>query len=74
MFGSYVDHVEAFTLANTYGFSLPRSVSPARTRSQAAGKFEPDRREGESVRSMKIAHWFDKTNIIIQYHPAELEI
>lgn len=73
MFGSYVDHVEAFILANLYGLSPPRAVGPAKSRPQASGKFEPDRREGESVRSMKVAHWFDSTNVIVQYRPAELE-
>lgn len=62
----------AYTLATTYGFSPPRKVGPARLRQTNAGKYE-------SVgvvfgeRCFLLAHWFDKTNILIKFDPFALE-
>ena len=64
---------EAFCLANTYNFTPPRKVGPARLRITDPGKFEPDHDEEAETRCMVFAHWLDKTNVIIQYVPAELE-
>jgi len=36
------------------------------------GKYEPDHRTGESLRTLLLANWRDKTNILVQYHPDEL--
>jgi len=68
----YVNDHEAYTLANTYGLNPPRKVGPARLRRTDAGKFEPDHNETAETRCMVLAHWLDKTNIIVQYKPAEL--
>ena len=52
---------EAFVLAKYYGLA-PLSE----------GKYEPDRRQGEELRSMILANWKDATNVLIQYRPDEL--
>jgi hypothetical protein len=64
--------IEAFCLANTYGFNPPRKTNPARLRIQNTGKYEPDHVPEASTRTMVLAHWIDKTNILIKYNPAEL--
>lgn len=64
---------EAYTLANVYGFNPPRKERGGRLRYQNTGKFEPDRNLGEETRSMILASYLDKTNILIQYNPADLE-
>jgi len=64
---------EAHTLANVYGFNPPRKERGGRLRYQNTGKFEPDRRLGEETRSMILASYLDKTNILVQYRPADLE-
>lgn len=69
----YIDDKEAFILANTYNMSPPRKVGPARLRIQDAGKYEPDCKGNAETRTMTLAHWMDKTNILVQYNPAELE-
>jgi hypothetical protein len=63
---------EAFILAFTYGFNPPRASGPARLRGQNLGKYEPDHNPYASTRSMVLASFVDKTNVIIQYKPAEL--
>ncbi|MBA7482933.1 hypothetical protein ES707_18437 [subsurface metagenome] len=70
---SYINDKEAFCLANTYNLSPPRAVYPARTRRTNTGKYEPDLDEAAETRCMVLAHFADKTNIIVQYVPAELE-
>jgi len=69
---SYKNDKEAFILANTYGLCPPRAVYPARSRRINTGKYEPDHNEAAATRCMTLAHWFDKTNILIQYKPDEL--
>jgi len=70
---SFVNDNEAFCLANTYNLTPPRAINPCRNRRTSAGKYEPDRKEFEETRTMVLAHWFDKTNILVKYTPAELE-
>jgi len=69
----YQNDIEAFCIANTYGFSPPRRSGPARLRRVDSGKYESDCMQGQPTRSMIFAHWQDHTNILIQYHPADLE-
>jgi hypothetical protein len=69
---SYVNDAEAFCLANTYNLSPPRATNPRRLRNVNAGKYEPDHNESAETRCMTLAHWQDKTNVIIQYAPLEL--
>ena len=63
---------EAYCLANTYGFNPPRKVGPARLRIQDTGKYEPDHLYNGVTRTMVLASWLDKTNILIKYTPADL--
>lgn len=65
---------EAYILANTYGFNPPRKRGPARLRIVDTGKFEPDHNYAGETRTMVLASWVDKTNILIKYVPAELDI
>jgi hypothetical protein len=69
---TYRNDREAFILANTYGFNPPRKIGPARLRIQNSGKYEPDHNEGADTRTIVLASWVDKTNILIQYAPEEL--
>ena len=60
---------QAYSLANTYGFTPPRDIGPARLRITDAGKFEPDHDEEADFRTIVLAHWIDKTNCLIKYNP-----
>jgi len=70
---SFQNDREAFCLANTYGFCPPQAVYPARTRRTDPGKYEPDHFPEAETRCMVLAHYAGKTNVLIQYKPAELE-
>ena len=70
---SFSNDQQAFCLANTYGFSPPRATNPRHKRLQDSGKYEPDHNLTPALRCMVLAHWQDKTNMIIQYVPAELD-
>ncbi len=63
---------EANILAIVYGFNPPRIIAPIHARLLDHGKYEPDHNEAAETRCMVLAHWKDKTNIIIQYTPDEL--
>jgi hypothetical protein len=69
---SKVNNEQAFCLANTYGFCPPRKIGPARLRIQDTGKYEPDHFPTATTRTMVLASWVDKTNILVKYTPAEL--
>lgn len=69
---NFNNQTEAYILANVYGFNPPRRVNPARNRTVNTGKFEPDRNDTAASRTMVLAHWIDKTNILIKYTPADL--
>jgi len=69
---SYETDKSAFILANTYGFNPPRKVGPARLRIQNTGKYEPDHKMPTEIRTMVLASWVDKTNILIKYDPTAL--
>lgn len=64
---------EAFTLAMTYGLNPTRLARGGRMRTQDSGKFEPDRKFGEETRTITLASYIDKTNVLIKYRPADLE-
>jgi hypothetical protein len=68
----FKNDTEAFILANTYGFNPPRKTNPARLRIQNTGKYEPDKNEFAETRTITLASFIDKTNILIKYRPAEL--
>jgi hypothetical protein len=63
----------AYALASTYGFSPPRCVSPTSERKTDPGKYEPDIKPWQDERTFCLAHWFDKTNILIKFRPYELK-
>lgn len=55
------DDQQAYALSVLYGFSpIPK------------GKYEPDHNFGTSDRFMTLAHWINRTNILIKYDPFEL--
>lgn len=64
---------EAFILANKYGLNPPRLARGGRHRTQNTGKFEPDHAHGAATRTIVLASYIDKTNILIKYEPANLE-
>lgn len=61
--------LEALILAVGYNLSPPRAVYPARIRLTNTGKYEPDHFPTAELRCMVLAHYNDKTNIIVQYDP-----
>jgi len=67
----YQESAIAFILTNTYNLSPPRKVGPARLRLTDPGKYEPSHDSSAQSRHMVVAHWFDKTNILIRYSPEE---
>jgi hypothetical protein len=60
---------DAYRLANTYGLNPPRAVWPARLRNTYTGKYEPDHFSTAELRTMLLAGYADKTNILIRYNP-----
>jgi hypothetical protein len=71
---SHSTDAQAFCLANTYGFNPPRVTNPRYKRLLDTGKYEPDHNEGAASRTIILAHWQDKTNLMIKYNPSDLEI
>jgi hypothetical protein len=69
----YCDNYEAYVLAKVYGLLPPQPCYRARWRNTNTGKFEADKKAGESSRCMLLASYVDKTNVLIKYNPAELE-
>jgi hypothetical protein len=67
------DTDNAFTLANKYNLSPPRCIRGGRKRTLNNGKFEPDRNTNPLNRCMILAHWQDKTNVIVQYNSFQLD-
>jgi hypothetical protein len=63
------DQQDAYRLANTYGLNPPRQAGPARLRNTYTGKYEPDHYPEAELRSMVLAGYTDKTNILVQYNP-----
>lgn len=69
---SFQNDSEAFCLANTYGFNPPKKTNPAKLRIANTGKYEPDHNPGATTRTIVLASFIDKTNILIKYTPTEL--
>lgn len=63
------NNIEAYTLASTYNLVPPLPVYPSRIRNINSGKFEPDHTPAAESRCMVLAHYANKTNIIVQYNP-----
>ena len=60
---------EAFVLGIAFGF-LPAVKCHATGGHQVVdGKFEPDHFPTAAIRDMVLAHWYDHTNVIVQYDP-----
>jgi hypothetical protein len=74
MITNWQNDKEAFCLANTYALNPPRKAGPARLRIVNTGKYEPDHNQFAGTRWMILASYLDKTNLLIKYNPAELEI
>jgi len=71
---SYQNDSEAFCLANTYNLMPPRMLNQAYLRVPYTGKFEPDATPTANSRCMVLAQCNDKTNCIVKYTVADLEI
>lgn len=69
---SFQNDTEAHILAVSYAFNPGHAVYPARIRNTNSGKYEPDRNDTEHSRTIVLAHYADKTNILIKYTPCEL--
>jgi hypothetical protein len=70
---AYENDYEAHCLARTYNL-LPVVKCHATGGHQVVfGMCEPDHNVGAETRCMVLAHWFDHTNILVKYKPAELE-
>lgn len=69
---SYINDKEVQILASGYNLAPPRAVYPARRRAVDPGKYEPDRNEFQSSRVVALAHFGDRTNILIRYNPGDL--
>jgi hypothetical protein len=65
----YQDAREAFCLANTYGLTPPRAVYPSRIRLTNTGKYEFDYNDVTGTHQLILAHYNDKTNILLEYNP-----
>lgn len=74
---------EAFILARAYNILPPHRVSgsiPAEVRYREdlhprttnRGKFEPDKTPDAEIRCMVLAHFSDRSNLLIKYRPADL--
>lgn len=70
---SFIEDTHAYILAVRYGLTPPRKIGPAQQRIIDEGKFEPDDRAGDPERTIVLAHWLDKTNMLIKYKPADLD-
>jgi hypothetical protein len=65
---NYQNDKQAFCLGIQYNF-MPAAKCHATGGSQVVdGKYEPDCRGSEPTRTMILAHWYDHTNILIQYN------
>ena len=67
-----VNNEEAEILAKEYNLLPDAAVYPARQRRVNTGKYEPDHNFSAASRCMVLAHFVGKSNIIVQYTPADL--
>lgn len=69
---SYANDKEAYILARTYNF-LPQQKAAGRGPAALDnGKYEPDQNEGAASRTMVLASYSSRCNLLIRYTPSEL--
>jgi len=64
----------AFVLSNTYNFSPPRKINPAYKRITDPGKYEPDSDDQSAEPVILLAHWADKSNVLIKIDLTEFPL
>jgi hypothetical protein len=69
---SFMTDQQAYVLGISYGLLPPVKCHATGGSQVVPGKYEPDHFAGGLVRCMTLAHWYDHTNILIKYTPAEL--
>lgn len=63
---------ESYILAKVYNF-LPDQIKGGRgPRAVEAGKYEPDNNAGESSRTIVLASFTGRCNLLIKYNPSDL--
>lgn len=63
------DYWQAHILAIDYGLLPPAKCHATGGSQVVEGKFEPDHTPLAETRCMVLAHWYDHTNILVQYNP-----
>jgi len=63
---------QAYTMAITYGLLPPKKIHRKGSSQMDHGKYEPDRLLAAESRTMVLASFFDKTNILVRYTPEDL--
>jgi hypothetical protein len=69
----YQNDYENWILQFVYNFSPKRFAHAINKPNFELGKYESDHTPEAEIRWMILAHWFDKTNVLIQYKPSELQ-
>lgn len=70
---SYINDSQAGCLANTYGLCPPCMINHSHNRTPENGKYEPDHYPFADERTMVLASFVGKTNVLVQYNPDDLE-
>ena len=67
------NNFQAVKLAKTYNFLPDQARAGRGGRAVDAGKYEPDLNPEAASRTMVIASYIGRSNLLIRYNPAELE-
>jgi len=63
---------QAYILARVYNFLPPQRTDGKATITVDAGKYEPDNNPSAETRTMILASYIGRCNLLIKYKPAEL--
>lgn len=63
---------QAYILARVYNFLPPQRTDGKATITVDAGKYEPDNQPEAETRTMILASYIGRCNLLIKYKPAEL--
>ena len=67
------DKNEAYILARLYNFLPAQRTDGKSTITVDTGKFEPDGQPAAETRTMVLASYIGRCNLLIKYRPADLE-
>lgn len=70
---SYENDRAAYTLARVYNFLPEQKAAGRGPWAVDGGKYEPDGNEAAESRTMIIASYTGRSNLLIKFNPAELE-